>query len=562
MKKINLFTLIVTMMFASMVTVNAKEYTVCSDGCDYKTILEAKGKEELEGNTLKLKEDTTLDETMALWPDMTLDLGGYTLKLADGVALGVLENSITITNGTIDLGSPINGGTSESLIVMQGSTTKDGAKTELTITDSVIINAKYNAILIQPNVDASYNTILNFNGKINSVKIGISIFGDIQVIDSAEPIVNIGPKAVINSKESTAVYGAGYSTMTIEGSLTGVNSAIGIKAGKYNFKNAKLLATGPKKAGSYHGSGINETGAAIQIESNNGYAGNIEIVIDGGEYTSSYGNVIYHYLAPKTEDEVVESKLSKPVQIKGGTFKGTLEMMKSDEIEISGGTFTDSTVNAYIKEGLKVVKDGSMYTVVDANKGELVITAPEVKASEEVDEKVAKELTEAKLTDTVTGLKEAIDSEKIDGVENTLVEVKISSEIKSYDKEKGVLVLDIKPYYTVNQETKLLPNEAINGKVKIKVAVPNEITFTHAKVIHKNGETVIDTKEYEIKEENGQKYIEIETESFSTFEVSFYTPEKVENPNTVDGILVYTSVTLMSLSLLGAAALVLKKKMN
>ena len=566
MRKVNLFTLIVTMMFASMVTVNAKEYTVCSDGCDYKTILEAKGKEELEGNTLKLKEDTTLDKTMALLPDMTLDLGGYTLKIADGVALGILGNSITITNGTIDLGLPTNNGSNESLIVMQGSTTKDDIKTELTITDSVIINAKYNAILIQPDTDASYNTILNFNGKINSVKTGISIYGDIQVIDSAEPIVNIGPKAVIKSEETTAVYGAGYSTMTIEGSLTGVESAIGIKAGKYNFKNAKLLAIGPKKVGSYNGGGINETGAAIQIESNNGYAGNIEIVIDGGEYTSSYGNVIYHYLAPKTEDEVVESKLLKPVQIKGGTFKGTLDMLKPDEIEISGGSFTDELVakkdGVKLVTGVKAVKDGGMYTIVSENKGELVVTAPEVKVSDKVDEKVAKELTDAKLTDTVTGLKEAIDSSKIEGVENTLIEVKISSEIKSYDKEKGVLVLDIKPYYTVNQESKVIPNEAINGKVKIKVAVPNEITFTHAKVVHKNGETVIDTKEYEIKEENGQKYIEIETESFSTFEVSFYTPAKVENPNTVDGILVYTSVALMSLALLGAAALVLKKKMN
>ena len=282
------------------------------------------------------------------------------------------------------------------------------------------------------------------------------------------------------------------------------------------------------------------------------------MTIDGGEYTSSHNAAIQHYLA----DSATEGALAKAIVIKGGTFKGTLDMMKSDEIEVSGGTFTDSTVNAYINEGLKVVKDGSMYTVVDANKGELVVTAPEVKVSDKVDEKVAKELTDAKLTDPVTGLKEAVDSSKIEGLENTLIEVKISSEIKSYDKEKGVLVLDIKPYYTVNQESKVLPNEAINGKVKIKVAVPNEITFTHAKVVHKNGETVIDTKEYEIKEENGQKYIEIETESFSTFEVSFYTPAKVENPNTVDGILVYTSVTLMSLALLGAAALVLKKKMN
>lgn len=311
---------------------------------------------------------------------------------------------------------------------------------------------------------------------------------------------------------------------------------------------------------------MNATGAAIAIESNNGYAGNIELTIDGGEYHSAYGNSIYHYIAQKNADDVVNSKLVTAVEVKGGRFYGNIDIMKPDEIEIFGGSFTDELVakkdGVKLVTGVKAVKDGEMYTIVSENKGELVVTTPEVKVSDKVDEKVAKELTDAKLTDTVTGLKEAIDSSKIEGLENTLIEVKISSEIKSYDKEKGVLVLDIKPYYTVNQESKVLPNEAINGKVKIKVAVPNEITFTHAKVVHKNGETVIDTKEYEIKEKNGQKYIEIETESFSTFEVSFYTPAKVENPNTVDGILVYTSVTLMSLALLGAAALVLKKKMN
>ncbi len=413
---------------------------------------------------------------------------------------------------------------------------------------------KYVSYGVNVNVYGTLEGDLNKNGVEGS---SIQINGNIRNTENC-PVFNIYSSAKLIGN-TDGIYGAGYAIWNIDGAtIEGVTSGIATKAGIWNIKNAKITATGEKKDSVGQGEGIKGTGSAIQIESHPSFYGHVEMTIDGGEYSSSHNAVIQHYLA----ESATEGALAKPIIVKGGTFYGALDMMKSDEIEVSGGTFTDSTVNAYINEGLKVVKDGSMYTVVDANKGELVVTTPEVKVSDKVDEKVAKELTDAKLTDTVTGLKEAIDSSKIEGLENTLIEVKISSEIKSYDKEKGVLVLDIKPYYTVNQESKVLPNEAINGKVKIKVAVPNEITFTHAKVVHKNGETVIDTKEYEIKEENGQKYIEIETESFSTFEVSFYTPAKVENPNTVDGILVYTSVTLMSLALLGAAALVLKKKMN
>ena len=75
--------------------------------------------------------------------------------------------------------------------------------------------------------------------------------------------------------------------------------------------------------------------------------------------------------------------------------------------------------------------------------------------------------------------------------------------------------------------------------VKIKLPVLNDITDTHVKVIHKSGDTIVDTKEYEIKEENGQQYVEIETESFSTFELNFYTPTIVNNPQTLDNLTIY-----------------------
>lgn len=531
---------------------------------------EVKTEEELKavlatGGEAKVTEnfEVTKDLYLVDGKKVTIDLNNHDILFKN-------QTSINIDGGTLDLtgkGSMKNDITNYSPIYIKGSKNKEDVNySNVTVGKDVHLKGHMAIIVVYPNDSkyVSYGVNVNVYGTLegdlnkNGVEgSSIQINGNIRNTENC-PVFNIYSSAKLIGN-TDGIYGAGYAIWNIDGAtIEGVTSGIATKAGIWNIKNAKITATGEKKDSIGEGEGIKGTGSAIQIESHPSFYGHVEMTIDGGEYTSSHNAAIQHYLA----DSATEGALAKPIIVKGGTFYGALDMMKSDEIEVSGGTFTDSTVNAYINEGLKVVKDGSMYTVVDANKGELVVTTPEVKVSDKVDEKVAKELTDAKLTDTVTGLKEAIDSSKIEGLENTLIEVKISSEIKSYDKEKGVLVLDIKPYYTVNQESKVLPNEAINGKVKIKVAVPNEITFTHAKVVHKNGETVIDTKEYEIKEENGQKYIEIETESFSTFEVSFYTPAKVENPNTVDGILVYTSITLMSLALLGAAALVLKKKMN
>lgn len=532
--------------------------------------VEVKTEEELKavlatGGEAKVTEnfEVTKDLYLVDGKKVTIDLNNHDILFKN-------QTSINIDGGTLDLtgkGSMKNDITNYSPIYIKGSKNKEDVNySNVTVGKDVHLKGHMAIIVVYPNDSkyVSYGVNVNVYGTLegdlnkNGVEgSSIQINGNIRNTENC-PVFNIYSSAKLIGN-TDGIYGAGYAIWNIDGAtIEGVTSGIATKAGIWNIKNAKITATGEKKDSIGEGEGIKGTGSAIQIESHPSFYGHVEMTIDGGEYSSSHNAVIQHYLA----DSATEGALAKPIIVKGGTFYGALDMMKSDEIEVSGGTFTDSTVNAYINEGLKVVKDGSMYTVVDANKGELVVTTPEVKVSDKVDEKVAKELTDAKLTDTVTGLKEAIDSSKIEGLENTLIEVKISSEIKSYDKEKGVLVLDIKPYYTVNQESKVLPNEAINGKVKIKVAVPNEITFTHAKVVHKNGETVIDTKEYEIKEENGQKYIEIETESFSTFEVSFYTPAKVENPNTVDGILVYTSITLMSLALLGAAALVLKKKMN
>ena len=555
--------------------------------------IEVKTEDELKavlatGGEAKVTEnfEVTKDLYLVDGKKVTIDLNNHDILFKN-------QTSINIDGGTLDLkgkGSMKNDITNFSPIYIKGSKNKEDVNySNVTVGKDVHLKGHMAIIVVFPDNDNKYvsygvnvNVYGTLEGELNTKGVegsSIQINGNIRNTENC-PVFNIYSSAKLIGN-TDGIYGAGYAIWNIDGAtIEGVTSGIATKAGIWNIKNAKITATGEKTDSVGQGEGIKGTGSAIQIESHPSFYGHVEMTIDGGEYSSSHNAVIQHYLA----DSATEGALAKPIIIKSGTFYGTLDMMKADEIEISGGSFTDEIVakkgGVKLVTGVKAVKAGSLYTIVSENKGELVVTAPEVKVSDKVDEKVAKELTDAKLTDTVTGLKDAIDSSKIEGVENTLIEVKMSTEIKSYDKEKGVLVLDIKPYYIINQEAKVLPNEAITGKIKVKVAVPNEITFTHAKVVHKNVETVIDTKEYEIKEENGQKYIEIETESFSTFELSFYTPEKtetkdntdkvekpnttdkVENPNTVDGILVYTSVTLMSLALLGATALILKKKMN
>ena len=122
------------------------------------------------------------------------------------------------------------------------------------------------------------------------------------------------------------------------------------------------------------------------------------------------------------------------------------------------------------------------------------------------------------------------------------------------------MTYDIKPvYYVDGEEAGIVPNEAINGKVKVNLPVPSSVKDTHVKVIHKSGEKVIDEKTYEIKStEDGKKYITIETESFSTFELSFYTPEKVENPQTGDNVMLYIGISLISLLCMSAIVVVKK----
>lgn len=685
-------------------------------------LTEVKTNEELK-EAVKNDSEIVLQNDIIMTDDITvrgqkinIDLNGNSLTLK--AYIRVYEGSLEFSGkGLIKDDREDLRGT----IYVYGSTdSKAVSFATLTVGKDVKIETKRYGIVVWPITEnkkpvptyfPTYGTVINFNGTIISTNEnagGITISGNLKNDGKLEnaPIINIGKTAVVKTTAEAALYGAGMGVWNIDGGVFEGKSAIGIKSGKLVINDGTFTATGETKTGELYGNGIISTGSSIQIENNKGYAGNIEITINGGTFESNKGLSIYHY--PPTTDE--ENAL-KSLVINGGVFKAKYELLDNDNVTIEYGEFASEIIdllkNGYVqlftngvytpsniiggsagllingkttidyikpgeevtistkgmfeldsldittsddkevsvkdnkfimpnklvrvnaktielyeilyepnenvkvtftvdgvekdiaKEGSKVkfsytVKEGyvvksislvNIYTdeevevkdntftmpngsvelkIVTTEKGEVKEVTKPIEVSKDVDKEIVEDLSKVKLDNTKTGLLESVDTSKLEGVTETdKVEVSIKATLNSYDKEKNTLVFDIKPFYSINGTEKgIIPNNLLTKTIKIELPVPSSVTDTHVKVIHKSGEKVIDTKNYEIKTREDSKYITIETESFSTFELSFYTPSTVENPTTGDGSIGYILLTIISLLGLASGYGLLKHSMN
>lgn len=685
-------------------------------------LTEVKTNEELK-EAVKNDGEIVLQNDIIMTSDITvegqkinIDLNGNSLTLK--AYIRVYEGSLEFSGkGLIKDDREDTGGT----IYVYGSTdSKAVSFANLTVGKDVKIETKRYGIVVWPITEnkkpvptyfPTYGTVINFNGTIISTNEnagGITISGNLKNDGKLEnaPIINIGKTAVVKTTAEAALYGAGMGVWNINGGIYEGKSAIGIKSGKLVINDGTFTATGETKTGELYGNGIISTGSSIQIENNKGYAGNIEITINGGTFKSEKGLSIYHY--PPTKDE--ENAL-KSLVINGGSFKANYKLLENDNVTIEYGEFASEIIdllkNGYVqlftdgvytpsniiggsagllingkttidyikpgeevtistkgmfelesldittsddkkvtvkdnkfimpnklvrvnaktielyeilyepnenvevtftvdgvekdiaKEGSKVkfsynVKEGyvvksislvNIYTdeevevkdntftmpdgsvelkIVTTEKGDIKEVTKPIEVSKDVDKEIVEDLSKVKLDNTKTGLLESVDTSKLEGVTETdKVEVSIKATLNSYDKEKNTLVFDIKPFYSINGTEKgIIPNNLLTKTIKIELPVPSSVTDTHVKVIHKSGEKVIDTKNYEIKTREDSKYITIETESFSTFELSFYTPSTVENPTTGDGSIGYILLTIISLLGLASGYGLLKHSMN
>lgn len=322
-------------------------------------------------DTISLTSNVTLDKTFEINKTVNINLNNHTITGDERVFL-VQGGSLNLSGtGTIKELKPNYGAV--MLIGSSDPTKKDFSTVSV---GSGITLEGWSGIFINHSNNASYGVLVNMNGTINAVDdvgggpgAGVYVNGNIKHISNS-PIINLSNTASITST-GNGIYAAGYATYNINGAyISGEESGLGIKSGSFNILDGTILGTGPDKTPTTgNNNGINASGTAIQIESNPGYAGNIELYIKDGTIESTNSNVVYEYTTSNSSTQVENinisggtftSKASKPVFSLSDSFKSNHPSF------ISGGVFT-SDPSSFLKSGYSVsLEQNSLYSVISS----------------------------------------------------------------------------------------------------------------------------------------------------------------------------------------------------
>lgn len=300
---------------------------------------------------------STSELTISDGKEHVIDLNGHRVTLSPGL---VIDNAKLTFNGTGTLTA-----SSSQPIELRGSATATNSNySVLTIGEDISLEASGCNYMVNI-IDANklYGIVVNMNGKMNlSGKTeGFYVNGSVKpACDGNVPVFNIN--GTINT-DKLAIYAAGYAEWNIRGTIN-AGTGVAIKAGKLNVYDGATIATnGEAQRVVGWGNGVNESGAAIQIESNNGYSAcGVDVNIEGGNISSKNGYSIYEYLdsnSKTTDTHVNTIAVGGKVKV-DGPISISQDMASTIGGFINGGTYT-SDINAYVKDGFitKANSDGT-----------------------------------------------------------------------------------------------------------------------------------------------------------------------------------------------------------
>lgn len=385
--------------------------------------------------------------------------------------------------------------------------------------------------------------------------------------------------------------------------INGVGAAIQIESNNTYFGKIELLITQNSQIISEKGNSIYHYSAQTGVNNLNelrihdgNFVGDIvfqendKVYVKGGTFqTDSIGNYVEngYKLIKLSETKYTVSNINY-IDVEGASATVTVDGKETKYASIEAGIKVKVNAKAdtgyYVKE--IIVKDSKDNKITITNNeftmpegavtisldtarcldkdANIVEVAKDIIVSDKVNGDKAKEILDIKLDNRNSGLVKSINKEKLQLADTTtIIEVNFNTKLVEYDEKTNKVVYEIKPMYSINGiDYTEIPNEALNGgKIRINLPIPSSVKDTHAKVKHINNDKVIDEKEYEIKKtEDGKKYITIETTSFSTFEISYFTAKNL-NPQTGDNVMTYVIMLLGSMLTIGTVVL-LKKRFN
>lgn len=330
-------------------------------------------------DTIMLTSNVVLADTLQINKTVNIDLNGKTIT-APSVVFQVQGGTLNVTgSGTIKETEPNYGA-----IKVIGSDDPNDSKYSVVSVGKDVTLEGWSGIFITHENSKSYGVAVNLDGKINAVDdvsggngAGVYVNGNIKHQSNA-PVINISDNAEITST-GNGLYIAGYTIVNIgDAYISGMESGIGIKSGKLNIDGATIECLGEDKTPTEgYNNGIKPSGVALQIESNNGYAGNMEINIKDGLLKSKSSNVVYEYIGKGTTTQVnsfdisggtFTNNASKDVFLLSNSFKG------KNSPFITGGKYS-SDPSTYLKSGYTTALENNFYHVTKNTMKEVEINS-------------------------------------------------------------------------------------------------------------------------------------------------------------------------------------------
>ena len=243
----------------------------------------------------KMSSNVTLTEQVVVNEDMTFNLNGYTLTMAEKANISVQKGELTVENGIVDAA-----GYAFRVEASEGNAV-------LNIESDVEVTAGACAVFIK-----NQGSVLNTSGDLLATG-GFATISGVGNAGEGGVTVNILGGSVTHEVYA-AVYFPNTKALNISGGTITGATAVYHKSGKLNISGGELIGTGAKVDYEYYGNGCIETGDALVIEACN-YTGGVPVVsITGGTFTSKNNKAIGYY------QQSADYKLADDKFITGGKF--------------------------------------------------------------------------------------------------------------------------------------------------------------------------------------------------------------------------------------------------
>lgn len=300
-----------------------------------------------KGAKLVVKGDITVDGLYIFIADT-----GSTLELEEGTFTALEKNA---SSSYTALAVSINGGAA-------GATDKTYVKIGANVKT---IDA---GVLISPKGNAAAGVTVDVYGDISMTKgsVAYNVFATNGYITDKtagnHPVINFYSGSSITNEGAPAIYAAGYAVWNIaEGTSFTGSEALSIKAGKFNIDGGTFVANGayvsPEQVQA-NNNGSEDTGAAISITGNDGYAAGVELNIKNADVNSENGYAIFEGITSGTNPAI------KSMSIEDGTYEGKVGATYAENATgfIKGGAYNTEIDDKYVSTDLEKEEiDGTWY---------------------------------------------------------------------------------------------------------------------------------------------------------------------------------------------------------